>query len=85
MNEPRSGGALLVIGWSRMPRKAARLFEILEQTRDDELELLMRVIGGPGGHIAWAEYGRRKYGVHFGIENGVATPLSVSSLVGSMS
>lgn len=81
MQLPRPGGGLLLIHWARSPGKADRLFEILRQTRDDELEMLMRAVGGPSGHIAWAEYGRRKYGITFGIEDGIAVPYVMSTLL----
>lgn len=71
----RRGGLLVVMGWARKPRGAEELFTILSETRDDELVALMTQIGGPGARIAWAEYGRRKWGVAFGIEDGNAEPL----------
>ena len=77
--EPQGAG-LLLINWARSPGKANRLFEILAQTRDDELEMLMRAIGGPSGHLAWAEYGRRRFGVEFGVQDGVAFPHIVTTV-----
>jgi hypothetical protein len=62
------------MGWARKPRGAEELFAILSDTRDDELVALMTQIGGPGARIAWAEYGRRKFGVPYGIEAGQAIP-----------
>ncbi len=78
--EPQGGG-LLLIHWARRPGKADRLFQILKQTRDEELEMLMRAVGGPSGHLAWAEYGRRKFGVVFGIEDCIAIPHIMSTLL----
>jgi hypothetical protein len=70
----RAGGTLQVIVWARLPRGAVELFNILETTRDDELVSLMTAVGGPSGRIAWAEYGRRKWGVDYGIEDRNAKP-----------
>jgi hypothetical protein len=67
----------MVICWAHSPRGAEALYGILAGTRDDELELLMTAVGGPSGRIAWAEYGRRKYGVPYGIEAGHATPYTL--------
>jgi hypothetical protein len=70
----RRGGALRVMGWARFPKTAERLFAILEDTRNDELVLLMTKVGGASGHIAWAEFGRRHFKVAFGIEGGNPVP-----------
>jgi hypothetical protein len=70
----RKGGTLRVIGWARRPRKIDELYSILETTRDDELLALMtwHPVGAP---IAWAEFGRRRFGVLFGLEPGSAMPI----------
>ena len=65
----RRGGVLAVIGWARWPRRALDLFQILASTTDAELVVLMEVIGGPAGRIAWAEFGARRYAVTYGIED----------------
>lgn len=76
----RRGGALRLLSWARIPRQAKELYDILAETRDDELIMLMTRVGGPGGHIAWAEYGRRRYGTTFGIESGQARPIVTSGM-----
>ena len=72
--KPRKGGTMRVIYWARNPRGAEMLYGILSETRDDELVSLMTAVGGPSGRIAWAEYGRRKYGVPYGVQGGCPTP-----------
>ena len=48
---------------------------VREQTKEGtELVDLMLLVGGKGGHIAWAEYGRRLFGVPFAMENGNPVP-----------
>lgn len=79
MKAARRGGALFVIWWAQHPRGAVKLYDILAETRDDELVTLMTKVGGPSGQIAWAEYGRRKYGVPYGIESGRAEPYMLQS------
>lgn len=68
------GGVLVLIGWSRYPRSADKLFEIMKHTEDEELVCLMTAVGGTSGRLAWAEYGRRKWGVPYGIQDGCAVP-----------
>ncbi len=75
----RRGGTVRVIGWAHQPGKAEQLLEMLSDTRDDELVALMVSVGGPSGHIAWAEFGKRRYGVEYGIEAGRSRPLSLPS------
>lgn len=70
----REGGVMQVIAWARFPRTVKDLYEVLDDTTDDELLALMRDVGGPSGRIAWAEWGRRKHGVPFAVSRGVATP-----------
>lgn len=64
----RGGGALRLVGWAHFPRAAAEAFEMLRDTTDDELIILMKA-GGAAGRIAWAEYGKRKWNIEFGIED----------------
>lgn len=68
------GGGIALMGWVYWPKSVPELFSILETTRDDELVDLMLLVGGKGGHIAWAEYGRRLFGVPFAMENGNPVP-----------
>lgn len=79
MTEKRVGGVLPLIAWAKWPASAITLFQILADTRDEELELLMRSTK-PGAHIAWAEWGRRKFGTEYGIQDGVAVPQVVYAL-----
>ena len=74
MPERGQGGVMQVVTWARFPRSSLDLFEVLADTRDDELLELMHTVGGPSGQIAWAEWGRRKYGIPFAVQQGVALP-----------
>ncbi len=71
-----TGGAVKVLGWSYWPRSAMKLYEHLETTTDEELIVLMTKIGGAAGRIAWAEWGKRKFGVAYGIMDGCSEPLT---------
>lgn len=70
----RAGGVVNLVLWSRLPRSVSELYVILEDTKDEELVEVMTVLEGPGSQLAWAEYGRRKYGVPFAVQEGEARP-----------
>ena len=74
MNTERVGGEYALITWVHFPRSTEELFAILEDTKDEELLLLMREVGGLSGQLAWAEWGRRKYGIAFAMHKNQAVP-----------
>jgi hypothetical protein len=75
----RRGGALRLIGWAHFPRTAAEVFEMLGDTTDEELIELMKR-GGPAGRIAWAEYGKRRWNIEFGLEDRNPEPKHANDL-----
>ncbi len=74
MTTPREGGTLKLLSWAMRPRTAGELFRILAATRDDELMALLQR-KNVGSRIAWAELGRRRFGVVFGVESYVREPV----------
>lgn len=68
------GGSLAVLAWSTFPRSLKMLWEIMDRTPDADLERLSRTVRGPGGKLAWAELGRRRYGVAYAVAAGDPNP-----------
>lgn len=63
----RVGGAINLLRWCNFPFEPNEIFDIIKDTRTDELLVVMKISDGAAGRIAWAAYGQRRGFFNFDI------------------